>query len=103
VMIEQAPLEIGAYLHFVMGSVEVNKNDVLAAGKKLAKAGDTGNAPCKAFHLHFSLHTAPESQAGTLITFPSAFSNYEVSTDSGASWSPVDRGVPKKGEWVRNP
>ena len=103
VMIEQAPEEIGAYLHFVKGSVEVNQNDVVAAGTKLAEAGDTGNSGCDGFHLHFSLHTAPESQAGTLMTFPAAFSNYEVSTDQGQTWTLVERGVPKLGEWIRRP
>jgi murein DD-endopeptidase MepM/ murein hydrolase activator NlpD len=103
VMIEQAPLEIGAYLHFVMGSVEVSDGTTVSTGTKLAQAGDTGNSGCGGFHLHFSLHTAPESQPGTLVTFPGAFSDYEVSTDSGVSWSHIDRGVPKLGEWVRNP
>jgi murein DD-endopeptidase MepM/ murein hydrolase activator NlpD len=103
VMIEHAPVEIGAYLHFVKGSVVVNKDEMVVTGKRLANAGDTGNAPCGGFHLHYSLHTLPESQSGTLVTFPSAFNDYDVSTDKGATWNHVDRGVPKFGEWVRNP
>jgi murein DD-endopeptidase MepM/ murein hydrolase activator NlpD len=104
VMIEQAPVEIAAYLHFVLGSVEVNTDDVVTTGKKLAKAGASGNvASCTGYHLHFALHTAPESQAGTLVTFPAAFSDYEVSDDEGDTWSHIDRGVPKAGQWVRNP
>ena len=104
VMIQQAPTEIGAYLHFVKGSVKVATNQSITAGDGLANTGDTGNsAACGAFHLHFALHTAPESQRGTLVTFPSAFSDYEVSADNGATWDHVDRGVPQMGEWVRNP
>ena len=103
-MVEQAPEEIAGYLHFVMGSVEVNTNDAVTTGQKLGKAGDTGNvAQCDAFHLHFSLYPVPESQAATLVTFPAAFSNYEVSTDDGQTWTLVKRGIPQQGEWVRNP
>jgi murein DD-endopeptidase MepM/ murein hydrolase activator NlpD len=104
VMIEQAPVEIAAYLHFVLGSVKVNTGDTVATGASLAKAGASGNVgSCTGYHLHFALHTESESQAATLVTFPAAFSDYEVSDDQGETWSHIDRGVPKKGEWVRNP
>jgi murein DD-endopeptidase MepM/ murein hydrolase activator NlpD len=102
VMIQQAPSEIGAYLHFIKGSVAVVKDQVVSGGAFLANAGDTGNTSCGAYHLHFALHTLPESQAGVLVTFPGAFSNYEVSTDGGSTWQAVARGVPKNGEWVRS-
>jgi murein DD-endopeptidase MepM/ murein hydrolase activator NlpD len=101
VMVEHAPVEIGAYLHFVKGSVAVADTQVVSAGDFLANAGDTGNTSCGAYHLHYALHTLPESQAAVLVTFPSAFNNYEVSTDLGASWQKVVRGIPKDGEWVR--
>jgi murein DD-endopeptidase MepM/ murein hydrolase activator NlpD len=103
VMIEQAPDEVGAYLHAVLGSLAVSQGQVIATGTKLANTGDTGNAPCGGFHLHFSLHNLPESQAGMLVTIPAAFSNYEVSTDGGGSWTAVAIGVPAQGDWVRNP
>jgi len=102
VMVQQAPSEIGAYLHFIKGSVAVAMNQVVASGDFLANAGDTGNTGCGAYHLHFALHTLPESQAGVLVTFPGAFNNYEVSTDSGGTWQAVQRGVPKNTEWVRS-
>jgi murein DD-endopeptidase MepM/ murein hydrolase activator NlpD len=102
VMIQQAPSEIGAYLHFIKGSVAVSANQVVSGGDFLANAGDTGNTGCGAYHLHFALHTLPESQAGVLVTFPGAFSNYEVSTDGGSTWQAVARGVPKNGDWVRS-
>jgi murein DD-endopeptidase MepM/ murein hydrolase activator NlpD len=102
VMIEQAPEEIGAYLHFIKGSVEVKPGETVSTGRELAKIGDTGNTGCGLYHLHFALHTKPESQAGNLVTFPAAFSNYEVSTDHGRSWRRVPRGVPLEGEWIRH-
>ena len=88
-MVEHAPVEIGAYLHFVKGSVAVTDTQAVAVGDFLANAGDMGNAPCGAYHLHYALHTHPESQAAVLVTFPSAFNNYEVSTDLGGSWQKV--------------
>jgi len=101
VMIEQAPVEIGAYLHFTKGSVAVADNQTVFAGDYLATASDTGNSCCGCYHLHYALHTHPESQAAVVVTFPGAFSNYEVSTDGGQSWQYVDRGIPVEGEWVR--
>lgn len=101
VMIEHAPEEIGAHLHFTKGSVAVNDGDTLFAGDYLATASDTGNTCCGCYHLHFALHTLPESQAYAVLTFPAAFSNYEVSTDAGQTWTHVDRGIPLEGEWVR--
>jgi Concanavalin A-like lectin/glucanases superfamily/Peptidase family M23 len=103
VMIEQAPGEIGAYLHAVSGSLQVAKDDPVATGAYLANAGDTGNACCGCFHLHFSLHNLPESMKGTLVTIPAAFSDYEVSKDGGVNWTNVTLGIPVKDDWVRNP
>ena len=101
VMIQQAAGEIGAYLHFVKGTVQPAQNANLANGAYLADAGDTGNTGCGSYHLHFGHHNLPESQAGSLVTFPAAFSNYEVSTDGGQTWQTVQRGVPQQGEWLR--
>ncbi len=54
VMIQQAPSEIGAYLHFIKGSVAVAANQVVVGGDFLANAGDTGNTGCGAYHLHYT-------------------------------------------------
>jgi len=102
VMVQHAPDEIGAYLHFVKGSVAVAANHVVAAGDLLAEAGDTGNTGCGVYHLHFALHTLPESQAAVLVTFPGAISDYDVSTNRGSTWQAVARGAPKNGDWVRS-
>ena len=69
----------------------------------LADAGDTSNSGCGNFHLHFALHNLPESQASMLVTIPGASQNHEVSTNGGASWSPVVKGIPQQGELVRSP
>jgi murein DD-endopeptidase MepM/ murein hydrolase activator NlpD len=103
VAVRHAPDELGVYLHFTKGSVAVMLNQMIAAGTKLATAGDSGNTACGSYHLHFALHNLPESQAGVLVTIPGAFSDYEVSTDRGATWERIARGVPKQGEWVRRP
>jgi murein DD-endopeptidase MepM/ murein hydrolase activator NlpD len=101
VMVEHAPSEVGAYLHFVKGSVAVKTGDNIGAGAYLARAGDTGNTVCKIFHLHFGLHTKPESEADTLVTIPAAFSNYLVSDNHGQSWRHVVRGTPLEKQWLR--
>jgi murein DD-endopeptidase MepM/ murein hydrolase activator NlpD len=103
VAMDHAPDEVGVYLHFLAGSLQVAQGDVVTLGDYLGDTGDTGNTDCGNDHLHFALHDLPESQPNTLVTFPSAFSFYEASDDNGATWYPVDRGVPRFGQWVRNP
>jgi len=46
-------------------------------------------------HVMFTLY----ANAGP--TFPVEFSSYEVSRDYGRTWTRVDRGMPRIGEWVR--
>jgi hypothetical protein len=103
VAVDHAPEEVGVYLHFLAGSLQVAPTDGLALSDYLADTGDTGNTGCGSDHLHFALHNLPESQPGTLVTFPAAFGFYEASDDGGGSWYPVSRGVPRFGQWVRNP
>jgi len=101
--IQHAPDEIGVYLHHVKNTAAVSMNQNVAVGTKLANAGDTGNAGCGSYHLHFAIHNKTESNAGDLVTIPATFENYEVSTDNGATWSLIKKGVPKQGDWIRNP
>ena len=100
--VEHAPDEYGVYLHHVQYTAAVTTGQAVGTGTYLADTGDTGNSKCNFPHIHFALHNRTESQAG-LVTIPGAFENYEVSTDEGATWKKVVRGVPKQGEWVRNP
>jgi Concanavalin A-like lectin/glucanases superfamily/Peptidase family M23 len=101
--IQHAPDEIGVYLHHVKDTAAVSLNQNVGVGAKLANAGDTGNTGCGSYHLHFSIHNKTESNPNTLVTIPATFENYEVSTDNGGSWSLIKKGVPKQGEWIRNP
>ena len=101
--IQHAPDEIGVYLHHVKNTAAVIMNQNVTVGTKLANAGDTGNAGCGSYHLHFAIHNKTESNAGDLVTIPATFQNYEVSTDNGATWTLIQKGVPKQGEWIRNP
>jgi len=101
--VEHAPEEVGVYLHHVQGTAAVSMGQNVGTGTYLADTGDTGNTGCGSFHVHFALHNFPESQAGVVVTIPATFENYEVSTNGGVSWSPVVKGIPKQGEWVRNP
>jgi len=101
--VEHAPDEIGVYLHFIKNKASVGLNQNVVTGTKLAETGDTGNTGCGNYHLHFALHNMTESHAGNLVTIPATFENYEASTDNGAHWSKVVKGIPKQDEWVRNP
>lgn len=101
--VEHTTDEYGVYLHHVEGSAAVGMGQNVSTGTYLADAGDTGNSCCNCFHLHFALHNFPESMAGFLVTIPATFENYEVSTDSGQTWTAVVKGVPQQDEWVRNP
>jgi Concanavalin A-like lectin/glucanases superfamily len=46
-------------------------------------------------HLHFNLSN------GNVTTIPAAFSDYEVSTDGGKTWTKVFRGHPKAGQYIK--
>jgi len=56
-------------------------------------------------HLHYcagDVYTAQEIQDGVVIpSIPTAFHDYQVSTDQGVTWQPVAIGMPRKGQWIR--
>jgi murein DD-endopeptidase MepM/ murein hydrolase activator NlpD len=95
--IEQASGEVAGYLHLQQNSAVVNVNDNAAQGQQLALTGDTG-AGVGAYHLHFATTDKPDGAFG-FVTFPIAFSNYEVR--DGVNWNLVLRGIPKSGEVIR--
>ncbi len=99
VEVEQAPEEICAYLHLRKNSCVVNKNDKVTYGQKLALTGDTGTGVGN-FHPHVAVADKPDKTTG-FVTFPVAFSDYEVR--SGSTWKSVSRGMPQTKEVVRNP
>ena len=64
---------------------------VIPVGQQVGKAGPGAQ------HLHFG----GENLSDGGVTFPVAFSNYYVSTDKGVTWTPVARGIPRKGQYIK--
>lgn len=100
--VEHGSAEVSCALHLQNGSVRVALGEHVKRGQELAKVGRTG---AQRVHLHFAVSDLPEpSEPGSfapLVTFPIAFSDYDVSADFGAHWRHVARGVPSPGEWLR--
>ncbi len=99
VEIEQAPEEICAYLHLRKNSSEVVVKEKVTYGQKLALTGDTGTG-VGAHHPHVAVADGKDQSSG-FVTFPVAFSDYEVR--SGSNWKSVSRGMPAKDQVVRIP
>jgi hypothetical protein len=100
VEIQQAPGEITGYLHLKKNGANVYVGDAVTRHSALGSAGDTGCA-AKAYHLHIATTDKPDGTPG-FVTYPIAFSNYEV-RDGAGNWKRVVRGMPKIGEVVRRP
>jgi len=98
--IEQASGEICGYLHLKQNSSIVNDNDHATMGQKLALTGDTG-ANVGAFHLHLAMTDKPDGTSG-FVTFPVAFSDYEIRVSSDI-WQSVARGLPTANQVIRIP
>lgn len=98
--IQQGPNEVCAYLHIRKNSSKVKINDNPLYGQELAKTGDVG-AAVGANHIHIAVTDKPDGSSG-FVTFPVAFTNYEVKQPNG-SWKFVARGMPKQGEVIRIP
>jgi hypothetical protein len=100
--VQVAPGEIHGYLHLRTNSIEVELGDTVVAGQKVALTGSTGMGSCyDCNHLHFGVPDMPDGTPG-FVTFPIAFSNYEVRGPDG-QWLPVARGIPLFGQVIRNP
>jgi hypothetical protein len=100
VEIQQAPGEIAGYLHLRRFGSFVSAGETVTRHQKLALTGDTG-AHVGAFHLHFATTDQTDGTPG-FVTYPIAFSNYEV-RDAAGNWKRVVRGMPKAGEVIRKP
>ena len=89
----QAGLESHGYLHLRTGSSTAHGHfhSWTRAGEVLGSVGTWGEDDC-----HLSFWVREEA-----VPKPIAFSDYEVSTDQGETWTHVSRGVPRKGQWVR--
>jgi murein DD-endopeptidase MepM/ murein hydrolase activator NlpD len=103
VSVEHATHEICDYLHLPQNASSVTAGAHVDNGQQVAKIGHTGTGGP---HLHVAVTNTGESRhnvagTGTFVTIPAPYSNYEVSTDGGATWQHVVRGVPKKGQRIR--
>jgi murein DD-endopeptidase MepM/ murein hydrolase activator NlpD len=100
--LEHTTGEVSCSLHLQSGSIRAALGEHVLRGQELAKVGGTG---AQRVHLHFAVSDLPEpNEPGSfapLVTFPIAFSDYDVSSDFGAHWRHVARGVPSPGEWLR--
>lgn len=93
-----APEEYISYMHFSKESNVLQEGDSVQPLDFIAKVSDVGS-PGRV-HLHHALSTARATEDG--VTRPFAWSNYEYSTDKGATWTFASRRMPQQGDWVRN-
>lgn len=93
--VQVAPGEIAGYLHLPRDGAIAAAGNLVERRRHIALAGDTG-VGVGHHHLHLGMTN------GQGITFPVAFTNYEVRDASGV-WRHVARGIPKNGEVVRVP
>jgi hypothetical protein len=96
--VQQAPGEIAGYLHLKRESVVPALGAAVLRQQNLALVGDTG-ASVGAYHLHFAMTDRPDGTPG-FVTFPIAFSHYEV-LDANGFWRYVHRRVPRNGQVIR--
>jgi hypothetical protein len=83
VMLEIAPNVVAIYFHLQPGSLTVKAGDVVKAGARLARIGNTG--PSAGPHLHFGLADKPDGATGGSLPF--VFDRYTLvgSVDDEAS------------------
>ena len=83
VMLEIAPNVFAIYFHLQPGSLTVKVGDVVKAGARIARIGNTG--PSAGPHLHFGLADKPDGVAGRSLPF--VFDSYTLvgSVDEEAS------------------
>src|SRR5262249_1221546 len=120
--IELAKDEIVTYMHTLIGSIKEMHPNLptppppkwsagvpVSQGDLIARVGSRCVNNC---HLHIASQSAnPDaflSDPLTGVTFPVAFSNYEMcpagqDINQEHNWVKVDRGVPLKGQFVRRP
>ncbi len=96
VYVEHAPGENSLYAHILQNSAAVSIGDEVVTGQHLGATGDTGAPGTGNDHLHF------DTSFVFAHTIPSAFKDYEASTDGGKTWRHVSWGTPKKGELIRS-
>jgi murein DD-endopeptidase MepM/ murein hydrolase activator NlpD len=100
--IEMAPDEIAGYMHLRTGSITSvlgasPKGKTVSRGQHIGSAGTRKQHNC---HLHFGVKNILGDGA---LTFPVAFSDYEVWDSGSDKWKPVHLGMPRPGEVFRRP
>ena len=94
-------------MHARQDSLQVDVNDAVLRGQKVALNGSTGMGDCggqvldMCTHLHFGVVNQLHDTPG-FVTFPIAFRDYEVRTGAN-TWKSVSRGMPSAGQVVRRP
>lgn len=83
--------EYGVLAHLRRGSVRVAEGDAVTAGQEIGLCGNSGNTSEP--HLHFHMQTSPRLDQGEGL--PMQFTNYR------ANDTLIDRGEPRKGEYIR--
>jgi hypothetical protein len=96
--VQQSVGEIAGYLHLKKDTALPAAGATVIREQNLAQVGDTG-ASIGAYHLHFAMTDKKDGTPG-FVTFPIAFSHYEV-RDAAGVWHYVYRGVPKSGDVIR--
>lgn len=95
VMIERDtlwPREMSYIAHLESGTPRPTMGQLVGDNSAIGQVDTSAN------HLHVGAH---DGMGGDMVTYPFAFSNYEVSRDFGVTWEYVARGIPRYGEWVR--
>jgi hypothetical protein len=109
-----------SYMHLRTGSYSTHFGHVSPGGlsflpqtlpwqdRPTAKSGVTlavmsfVGAPAGHYHLHFCITTKPDRpQFQPFESVPLSFQNYLLSRNSGASWTHVNVGIPKLGDWMK--
>ncbi len=93
VVIDLGQGEFAVICHFQNGSLKVKPGDHVRAGQPLGLCGNSGNSSEP--HVHIHLQDRKEL-GGAAIGLPMPFSHYV------ADGKPVARGVPVRGQYVRN-
>lgn len=100
-VIEQAAGEFCEYIHLGQNGVTVDEGQSATLSQNIAVVSSTGLEGCHTcHHLHMGVADRTKDGAG-LVTFPIAFSDYEVKNGSG--WVSMNRGIPAAGQVVRIP
>ena len=100
-VIRQASGEFCEYIHLGQNGVDLVEQQDALHGQKVAIVHSTGLKDCHVcHHLHLGMTDRTKDEPG-LVTFPVAFSDYQVK--NGTGWINMPRGIPAAGQVLRIP